>query len=815
MEANSCHEILNALIQETPLAPASPSLVALRQAITELENYAQLLAKDCQRYRELFEYAPDGYIVTDADGTVHNANRAAMVMLGDSPLGKNLRDLVAAEAQEQLQRLLGQLLRGVNVKTADLRMKVANDQTFEATLTIMTVRDTLGKVVGFRWWIQDTTERQQDEILLRRSHQQQEIRQAELQTKLAMLDRQMRSEREELRRATHSLARNEAKLRALLQYSTDIVYIIDLDTSIQFCSPAISHILGYQPEEVTGRKFVQFVHPEDLPRLHELLARLVSSPALSIPIVLRHRHNHGDWVYMESVCNNLLQDANVQGIVVNSRDITERRKAEAALLESELRLGAIAASMPGTFYRLQWSAADDSLSLPYISDGLVDMAGMPPSQAMANPKRLLELIHPEDREQVKALMYAAKERLATFRREFRIISKSGETKWVQDIARYYKDALGNVLADGVCMDITERGDAETELQRLHELLQAVIRSAPVAIDLITPDHQVLLWNPSAERVFGWTVGEVLQRQSPISTAEYITSTLEGQSAHAVELQCPRKDGQLVDISLTTAPVLDTEGKVLGVLRVMADISDHLRAQAELHRQELSFIQVANSSDDWVVRFDAQFRYVYANRAIAADLGLVPTAFLGKTNRELGVPESLISAWEEALNEVWQSGLAKKEVQLTLAHGREVKHYTAQVIPEFGRNHSIASLLCIAKLQAQQTAPQFSQDNNPREELLTSAMILRYFVEGRRNFAGLNLRGIKLSHAFLPEIDLSGAYLNGSDFSHSNLQNACLRGADLRGVNLTGTNLTGADLSGADLKGANIREAIGVDWSDLE
>lgn len=287
---------------------------------------------------------------------------------------------------------------------------------------------------------------------------------------------------------------------------------------------------------------MQFVHPEDLPRLQELLARLVSSPALSMPIVLRHRHNSGDWVYMESVCNNLLQDTNVQGIVVNSRDITERRKAEAALLESELRLGAIAASMPGTFYRLQWSAEDDSLSLPYISDGLVDMAGMSPSQAMANPKRLLDLIHPEDREQVKAIMKAAKERLATFRREFRIITKTGEIKWVQDIARYYKDPLGNVLADGVCIDITERGDAETELQRLHELLQAVIRTVPVALDLVNPEHEVLLWNPMAEQVFGWMVGEVLQRRSPIETEQYVASTLDGHGVQGWSYNVPARTG---------------------------------------------------------------------------------------------------------------------------------------------------------------------------------------------------------------------------------------------------------------------------------
>lgn len=777
-----------------------------------------LLADSLDLYSQLFEFAPDGYFTTDAQGIITLANRSAVTLLGGQTVGKNLLDFVAIEAKDLFQRLLGQLHRGTNIKTIDLRMQVPESnaetirdtQNFEATLTIKTIRDPLGRVTGFRWWIQDTTERQQDEILLRRAHQQQELRQAELQTKLGMLDRQMRLEREEHRRTAHSLARSEAKLKALLQYSTDIVYIIDLNTGINFCSPAINYILGYLPDEVIDKKFVQFIHPDDLNRLHELLARLVSAPIVSMPIVLRHRHANGDWIYMESVCNNLLQDVNVQGIVINSRDITERRRAESALLESELRLGAIASSMPGTFYRLKWQ--DTEISLPYISDGLIDMVGMSPSQAMANPKKLLEIIHPEDREQVKAMMYAAKERPATFRREFRIITKMGEIKWVQDIARYYKDSEGHVLADGVCMDITERGDAETELQRLNELLQAIIRTAPVAIDLITPDQRTLLWNPAAESLLGWSVAEVLERESPIPAQPFLTDTLGGQAAHNLEVQYQRKDQTPIDVSLTTSSVRDGEGKLVGVLRIMADISDRLRAQTQLQRESHAFHQVANSSPDWVVRFDPKLRFIYANSSIASAMGFVPATFLGKTARELGISEALTVAWEEALIDVLRTGLPR-EIPLTYAHRQEVWHYTAQVSPELDKTGEIKSLLCIARLQNQHNLPQFGE-SNPREESLTSALLLRYFAQGRRNFAGANLRGVKLSHAILPGIDLSGAQLNGGDFSQASLENACLRGADLRGANFQGAILIGADLRGADLKGTDLRDVQGLDVSAL-
>jgi PAS domain-containing protein len=278
--------------------------------------------------------------------------------------------------------------------------------------------------------------------------------------------------------------------------------------------------------------------------------------------------------------------------------------------------------------------------------------------------------------------------------------------------------------------------------------------------------------------------------------------------HNLEVQYLRKDHTPIHVSLTTSPVRDGEGKLVGVLRIMADISDRLRAQMQLQREAHAFHQTANSSPDWVVRFDTKLRFIYANTSIATAMGFVPATFLGKTAGELGISEALTAAWEEALTDVLRTGLPR-EIPLTYAQRQEVWHYTCQIIPELDRNATIKSLLCIAKLHKHQTFPPF-RDTNPREELLTSALLLRYYAEGRRNFAGANLRGVKLSHAILPSIDLSGAYLNGADLNHTNLENACLRGVDLRGANLQGAILWGADLRGADLKGADVRDIQGLD-----
>ena len=522
MEMHLCLELIETSIQqlqklkEVTALPASSSIEIetknlslegsiniLQSSLTELEIGQRSLGGELDRYQELFDFAPDGYFVTDANGDIVNANRAATLMFGSQPISQNLEKFVYSSYREQFQRLLGQLQRGQNIKSFDFRMQFPTGQPFDASFTIISIRAPLdGQVIGMRWWIQDITQRKQEVEKLRQSHQRLEIRVAEMNAKLNLMDRQIRVEREEQRRISRNLTRNEAKLRAMMQHSSDVVNILDIDTTINYCSPALFKTLGYMPEDVIGKKFVRFIHSEDLPIFQDFLAQSVDTLSASPPIVMRHKHINGDWIYLESVCCNLLQDSNVQGLVINSRDITERKRTEAALQESELRLAAIASSMPATLYRLEMTP-EGKISIPFISDGLIDLIGISPRQIASNPHQLLDLIHPEDLDQFKALIKAGFDKLATFRHEFRIISISGEVKWAQNIARYYQTDSGIVLADGVCIDISERGEAESNLQRTNELLREVIKAVPVAIDIISPDGKVLLWNKAAERLFAW------------------------------------------------------------------------------------------------------------------------------------------------------------------------------------------------------------------------------------------------------------------------------------------------------------------------
>jgi PAS domain S-box-containing protein len=337
--------------------------------------------------------------------------------------------------------------------------------------------------------------------------------------------------------------------------------------------------LGYLPEDVMGKKFVRFIHPDDLPIFQNFLTQSVDNLSVSTPIVMRHQHINGDWIYLESVCCNLLQDPNVQGLVINSRDITERKRTEAALEESGFRLAAIASSMPATLYRLAITN-EGKISIPFISDGLIDLAGILPRYAISDPYQLLDLIHPEDVDQFKALIKAGFDKLATFRHEFRIITIAGEVKWVQNITRYYRTDAGMVLADGVCIDISEKGEAESSLQHANELLRAVIKAVPVAIDIVSPEGKVLLWNATAEKLFDWNTSAIVGHPAPnisesqtLELQSAILNTLAERPLEAVQMTFQLHDGSWTKVSMSTILVRDLHGKIIGVLRIIDELGD--------------------------------------------------------------------------------------------------------------------------------------------------------------------------------------------------------------------------------------------------
>ncbi|MCI0539761.1 MAG: PAS domain S-box protein [Verrucomicrobiales bacterium] len=141
-----------------------------------------------------------------------------------------------------------------------------------------------------------------------------------------------KAERERAR-AESALRWSEEHFRSLIENSSDIITIIDRHGLVSYESPSLERVLGYMPEELLGKSAFDLVHPDDIAMVTRAFNRRTASTGNSKPLEYRVRHKDGSWRVLETVSKDMLDHSGVAGIVVNSRDITERKKAEEQIRE--------------------------------------------------------------------------------------------------------------------------------------------------------------------------------------------------------------------------------------------------------------------------------------------------------------------------------------------------------------------------------------------------------------------------------------------------------------------------------------------------
>lgn len=158
---------------------------------------------------------------------------------------------------------------------------------------------------------------------------------------------------EEHKREATVWAQNEAKWRSLIQTSSNLITILEANGSIKYASPAIRSVLGYKPKELMGQNLFELVHPDDLGSIEKDFQYFLKNPTTDLSLEFRLRHQDGSWRYIESTYSNLLMDSPVTRIVVNFRDVTERKLAETAIRQSEAQLREKAAQLEHALHELQ------------------------------------------------------------------------------------------------------------------------------------------------------------------------------------------------------------------------------------------------------------------------------------------------------------------------------------------------------------------------------------------------------------------------------------------------------------------------------
>ncbi|MBI2561510.1 MAG: PAS domain S-box protein, partial [candidate division NC10 bacterium] len=153
----------------------------------------------------------------------------------------------------------------------------------------------------------------------------------------------------------------------------------------------------------------------------------------------------------------------------------------------------------------------------------------------------------------------------------------------------------------ISRDIAERKRTEEALREAKETLQALIQASPLTILAIDPAGNVRLWNRAAEQTFGWSEHEVVGRPLPIVPEEKQEEfralrqrVLQNEAFTGMELRRRRRDGSLIEVSLSTAPLHDAKGDITGIMAILEDITQRKRAEELLRLQSVALESAANA-----------------------------------------------------------------------------------------------------------------------------------------------------------------------------------------------------------------------------
>jgi PAS domain S-box-containing protein len=439
-----------------------------------------------------------------------------------------------------------------------------------------------------------------------------------------------------------------------------IIFDWSIETQTVDRTQGLLDVLGYRPEEAepTLNWWTERIHPDDRQRVYKEVSDAVANRSdFATEYRVRHKNNQYLYVWDKGliVRNGMGKAVRVVGSTLN---ITDRKQAEIARQEHEQRLSVIATNIPGTVYRSVLHP-DGTTSLPYISAGLRELTGLEPDEVIAEPERLLTIVHPDDREKFDRVLRARYETIESVQNEYRIVTLSGQVKWLQDNARCFRMDNGDVVLDGVTLDITERKRAEEALQQLNQELEnrvrertieleqlneiliveidqrtraeaslrqreqefrALVENAPDIITRFDRELRHIYVNPAVELATGIPARDFIGKTNqelgmPSELVAYWCQTLqvvfETGSEQEIEFTFPTPNG-LKYYQSRHVPEFGADGSTETVLAIARDITMLKQAEAAIRSSEERFRQLAENIYEvfWISSVDhAQIIYV--------------------------------------------------------------------------------------------------------------------------------------------------------------------------------------------------------------
>jgi PAS domain S-box-containing protein len=530
--------------------------------ITERKLAEETIAHERQLLRTLIDLLPETFYIKDLDSRFLVANEALAKQWGKaSPsqlMGLSDADLFPAGQAAKYLDEDRKVFAGEPLMGREGVCVFADGREHMVLTTKVPYRDIQGRICGLVGFGYDITGRKQAEEVLR--------------------------------------AKEEA-YRQLFDASPDGIILIGPDARIVRANIAMARMYGYDsPDDLVGVCPTQFVALSSREYSEQILRRRLNGEDIK-QVEYELVRKDGTTFYGETLATILRnEDGTVTGYICITRDTTERKRAEAALKESEVRYQRISEAITDYIYNVR--VADGRAVETTHGPGCLAVTGYQAKEFANDPFLWFHMVAAEDRSKVEeqARRILAGEDPSPI--EHRIGHKNGTERWVRNTFVPHRDERG-VLAtyDGLIQDITGRKQAEEEVARTAREWQATFDATKDAIWILDPNHQVLRSNKTAEQFFHRPCCEMIGKPcweivhgatEPIPDCPFVRSRKSGQR-ETMDLQIGERWFEII-----VDPILDAAGQHAGAVHIVSDITERKRAEERI-REQAALLDAANDA----------------------------------------------------------------------------------------------------------------------------------------------------------------------------------------------------------------------------
>ncbi len=579
--------------------------------------------------------------------------------------------------------------------------------------------------------------------------------------------------RKKQKRTEEKLNHEEQRFRALAEQSLDMIALVNETYAITYVNPAAEKFVGLKSKEIIGSKIFDYLHPDDFDFVTGLFKTFFQDTKASVPQAeIRLRHVDGTWHNIDAMGTNLVQGNVVDAVIVNLRDVTDRKKAENALIEAELR------------FRTIFDSASDGILIAQSDGKKFFSANNRICQILGYTKEeLVKLgvseIHPE-----KSVPYVYEQFNKLLKGEIAVAENIPLLK--KDKSTAYADIGGSMMTFdkknylvGIFRDITDRKKSEEELKKSEAKYRLLADHTKDHVWLMDFNLKVTYLSPSSEKLLGYSLEELqalsldkLIAPSSMSTAmqfysqelsKALTSSPDYILTRTLELEFICKNGQTVWVECMFSLIRDETGKPVSILGESRNITERRQMEDELRASESNFRHSLDDSPLGVRISSMEGETIYANRAILDIYGFDSIEELKNTPlKDRYTPESY-DEWQKRKATRKQGGFGPPEYKISIMRkDGEVRHLSVirkEIFWNGKKQYQVIYQDITLRLRAEEKLKRTLE--NLRESIKTTIQVLSLASEAKDPYtAGHHKRVSHLARAIARELGLSKEIIEG-------------------------------------------------------